>query len=224
MDLDTVESFGLGVKAGYFGNNPPFTILPITAVALQGLIDDYVSKRAAYVSGGLAQKGAFMLAKAALMAALDSLAVETDKVAVGDEAIIILAGFVPTKTAGEGTKPGQCVVTLKRGITGELISNCAIVPGAKHYGCIMTEGAPLPAGASITADGKLILTSLNNPNPPIPNPFPQPEIISAQFDFSDQREKHFMNLIHDATYYFYYYAVNATGVSPLSEVVSMVAW
>ena len=144
MHLDEVESFALGVEAGYFGNNPPFTVLPFTQVAYHGKIDNYVSTRAAYVNGGLAQKGPFMLAKKSLMDDTDALADEVDKVADGNPDIIVLGGFVPTKTPGEGQKPGQCIVTVKKGITGELISNCALVDGAKHYGCIMTEGGPLP--------------------------------------------------------------------------------
>ncbi len=33
MPLDEVESFALGIEAGYFGNNPPFTVLRFTQVA-----------------------------------------------------------------------------------------------------------------------------------------------------------------------------------------------
>src|SRR5688572_17821351 len=81
---DEVDDFALGVKDGYYGNNPPFTVLPITAAAFQALIDDYIIKRAAFVNGGESQKGAYLLALAALMSALDSLADETDEVADGD--------------------------------------------------------------------------------------------------------------------------------------------
>ena len=224
MELDKVDSFCLGVKAGYFGHNPPFTVLPLTELAYEDLIKDYVSTRAAYVNGGELQKGPFLLAKAALMEATDSLASATDKVAKGDPDIITLAAFVPTKAgSSEGVKPGQCVVTVKRGMAGELISNCALLPGAKHYGCIVAEGAPLPDWFVINADGKIIVdASKFNPDP---NPNPEPsKITGIQFDLTDQREKHFTGLKHDATYYFYYYAVNATGVGPLSEVVSIVCW
>ena len=220
MELDKVESFCLGVKAGYFGHNPPFTVLPLTELAYEDLIKDYVFTRAAYVNGGELQKGPFLLAKAALMEATDSLASATDKVAKGDAAIITLAGFEPTKTGNsEGVKPGQCVVTVKRGIAGELISNCALVTGAKHYGCIMVEGGALPDWVTISADGKIVIDASEF----TPGPDPS-KITGAQFDLTDQREKHFTGLKHDATYYFYYYAVNATGVGPLSEVVSMVCW
>ena len=220
---DEVESFALGIKAGYFGNNPPFTVQPFTELFFEGLITDYVNKRAAYVNGGETQKGPFLLAKTALMNAMDSLAIETDKIALGDTEIIILAGFTPTQAAGESTKPEQCVVTVKRGIAGELIPGCAIIDNAKHYGCIMTEGAPLPEGVIINGDGRIVW------NVETPEPVPgalaaEPMFTSLQLDLTDQRVKHFLNLKHDVMYYFYFYAVNAKGVVPLSEVVSMVCW
>lgn len=217
MPLDQVENFALGVKAGYFGNNPPFTLLPFTESDYNDRISKYVETRADYVNGGLTQKGPFLLAKTNLMDATDKLAFEVDKVANGDADIITLAGFVPTKSGSSGgDKPTQPVVTVKRGISGELIATCAQVPGAKHYGCIVTEGAPLPPFINITADGKIVIKGTDVA--------PVPEVTGLMVDLTDQREKHFTGLKHDATYYFYYYAVNASGVSPLSEVVSMVAW
>lgn len=223
MPLDSVESFALGVKAGYFGNNPPFNVLPFTDIAYQGRIDAYIDTRAAYVNGGLGQKGAFMLAKKALMDDTDELAAQVDIKADGNADIIVLAGFVPTKTPGEGQKPGQCIVTVKRGIAGELIATCALVDGAKHYGCIMVEGGELPEWFVISADGKIIVDkSKFNPDP---NGMAEPnKMTGIQFDLTDQREKHFTGLTHGAVYYFYYYAVNTKGVGPLSIVVSMVAW
>ena len=223
MPLDEIENFALGVKTGYFGNNPPFVVLPFTESAYNDLILKYVEKRSEYVNGGLAQKGPFLLAKTDLMEATDKVAAEVDKVADGNEEIIILAGFVPTKSGSSGgDKPGQPVVTVKRGISGELIATCAQVAGAKHYGCIVTEGAPLPSFVSITADGKIVIKGTDVA--PVPGAAPEPEVTALMVDLTDQREKHFTGLKHDAIYYFYYYAVNTSGVSALSEVVSMVAW
>jgi hypothetical protein len=213
LQLDLIENFCLGVKNGYFGNNPPFTVLPFTELVYQGKIDDYVNTRAAYVNGGESQKGAFILAKAALMTDTDSLAKETDIVADGDVGIIELAGFDATKTgSSEPSIPGQCVVTVKRGIAGQLISTCAKVDGAKHYGCIVVEGALLPNTVELTETGKLLIGSGGGPLP------------TMAIDLTDQREKQFSGLIHDVTYYFYYFAVNSKGVGPLSEPVSIVCW
>ncbi|MGE0637303.1 MAG: hypothetical protein AB7G44_16200 [Bacteroidia bacterium] len=215
-----LKTFADGVATGYYGNNPPFTIQPVTLAVFQALISDYEEKRSDYENGGEDQKGPFLLAKAALINALDQLAAETDKVAINNKDTIILAGFTPTKTPGETVKPGQGTVTVKRGIAGELISTCSIVEGAKHYGCIMTEGAPLPNWVTISADGRIVLETNN----PMPDPMPGLTPVSVQLDFTDQREKHFLGLKHDVTYYFYFYAVNAKGVGPLSEAVSMVCW
>lgn len=223
MPLDEVESFALGIEAGYFGNNPPFTVLPFTQVAYHGKIDAYVAKRAEYVNGGSAQKGPFLLAKKALMADTDTLADEVDLKANGNPDIIILAGFTPTKTPSDGSKPGQCVVTVKKGIAGELIATCEIVPGAKHYGCIMTEGGELPPWFTINAEGRIIVDQ-SHWAPPTTLAVEPGKIRSLQFDLTDQREKRFTGLTHDAFYYFYYYAVNAKGVGPVSEVVSIVCW
>ena len=219
---DTFEElvpFCSGVANGYFDNDPPFTVHPFTKVAYQGMITDFDTKHTDYVNGGLAQKGPFLLSKTALMDATDLLATETDKVAAGDAEIIVLAGFVPTKTKGEGAKPGQCVLKVTRSIAGGFTTNCPLIAGAKHYGCLVTEGAPKPDWVVISDGGKVVV-DFNHPAPPVPGP----EMTGFIVDLTDQREKHFLNLKPGVTYYFYYYAVNATGVGPLSEVVSMVCW
>ena len=222
LPLNEVENFALGVKAGYYGNNPPFDVLTLTEVAFTALITDYVNKRGAYVSGGLAQKGPFLIAKTALMDGLDFLAGEVDKKALGNKDIIILAGFVPTDTTNSSNvKPGQGTVTIKRGIAGELIATCSLVPGAKHYGCIMVEGGQLPNFITINADGMVVV---QRTDPPQNFNGDDSKITGVWVDLTDQRVKHFTGLKHDAIYYFYFYAVNATGVGPFSEVVSMVCW
>jgi hypothetical protein len=193
--------------------------------SFQALITDYDDKLSDYQKGGEEQKGPFLVAKEALMDALDDIVTEVDEVADGDANIIILAGFVPTKERGETSKPGQGTVTVKRGIAGELISTCSQVNEAKHYGCIMTEGAPLPEWVIIDGNGRIVWENTPDPVPVPPDPTPTPgSPVSIQLDFTDQRVKKFQNLKHDVTYYFYYYAVNAKGVGPLSEAVSMVCW
>ncbi len=222
MALTILKTFADGIVTGYYGNNPPFTVLPVTLVDFQALIDDYEAKRSAYESGGEDQKGPYLVAKDALIDALDLLSPETDKVADGDVAVIILAGFEPTKERGETNKPGQGIVTVKRGIAGELIATCSIVDEARHYNCILSEGAPLPEWVVIDANGRLMVTEQPAPGPG-PDPMPA-NPVSVQLDFTDQRVKHFLDLTHDVTYYFYFFAVNAKGVGPLSEGVSMVCW
>ncbi len=225
LPIDDVEPFAAGVKTGYYTHNPPFTVLTLTEAAFETLITNFDTTRNAYENGGSAQKGDFLLAKTALMDGLDTLAKQVDAVAKGNAEIIVLAGFEPTKEKGETAKPGQCVVSVKKGIAGELVATCAPVAGATHYGCIMVEGGALPTWFTINGDGRIIVDQSNwQPNPPPAMAEEPGKIKSLQFDLTNQREKHFMGLTHDAVYYFYYYAVNAKGVGPISEVVSMVCW
>ena len=123
----------------------------------------------------------------------------------------------PNHTAA--SKPDQAVVKVKRGAPLELIASCDSVPGAKYYGCLVTEGAPKPDWLTISPDGKAIV-SFDHPAPPVPGP----EMTGFIVDLNMQRIKSFTNLKHDVTYYFYYYVVNSAGVSILSEVVSIVCW
>ena len=109
--------------------------------------------------------------------------------------------------------PDKPVVKVKHGASAELISSCPAVPGAKHYGCIITEAAAIPDWLAISADGRIVIDMDSIP------PSPGPEIKSIICDLTDQRVKHFKGMKKGATYYFYYYAVNAAGVSELSDVV-----
>jgi len=138
-----------------------------------------------------------------------------------DDAAIEVCGLRPRDvTPTPAIKPDAAVVVVKRGVPGELITTCAIVPKAKYYGCIMLEGGPLPPGFNISADGKITIIDGGNPNPS-PNPG---NVVSLQFDLNEKRLKSFTDLKPGVTYFFYYYVVNAAGVSPLSAVTSMMCW
>jgi hypothetical protein len=210
---DVIDVFAIGVKTGVYTHNPPFVAPPMTEPQFDAFIQTYMTKRSDYVQGGLAQKGAFQAAKAALLDALDQFAEYVDEIADGDANVITDAGFVPTDvTKTPAVKPGQSVVSVKRGIGGELFASCAKVTGVTYYGCIMVAGQPLPEGAYLTPEGKLIFEAIAGPMP------------GLVFDLTRQREKQFSGLTHDVTYYFYFYLVNTAGVGPLSEVVSIICW
>lgn len=129
-------------------------------------------------------------------------------------------GLKPRDTSHTpATKPLAGTATVKPGASGELIAKCVAQAGAKYYGCIMTEGGPLPSSFEITSDGKII--------PPLDNPSGAGNgsgegVTGFQIDLTSQREKHFTGLTKGKTYYFYFYLVNAAGVSPLSAPVSIV--
>jgi hypothetical protein len=115
-------------------------------------------------------------------------------------------------TRTPATLAEQPVASVKRGIANQLLPSCNKIDGANYYGCIMVIGAALPEGTFLSADGKLVFEG---------NAGPTPKIV---FDLNQQREKKFSGLQHDETYYFYFYAVNSAGVSPLSEGISIVCW
>ena len=120
-------------------------------------------------------------------------------------------------------KPLLPEVTVERGTMGQLIAKCVGQKAAKYYGCVMTEGAPLPDWFMINEQGRLVLDKSNMP-PKTNMAEPEPGMVGLQWDFTSQRVKRFSGLKHGVTYYFYFYLVNASGVSPLSEAVSIVCW
>lgn len=207
---EQLDDFGTGVKEGLANNAVLFPTPPVSAVALQALIDDYEVKRSAYKRGGLDQKPAFELAKTALMNGLDSTAAYVDEIANGSEATIVAGGFIPTKTTRQPVpapaKP--TVVTLQHGQAhGQVIAECKAVSGATYYGCFFTEGTPLPEADF--ANGQLAMP----PNVP----------FLVGFDFNRDRKKVFNGMQPGTQYYFYFYAANPAGVSALSEPVSIMA-
>lgn len=140
-----------------------------------------------------------------------------------DDAAVEQCGLRPRDgSQTPSTKPTQPVVKVKRGETTELISSCAGIAGVKSYGCIVIEGAPLPDFITINADGRVVVMDLEEEgSEPAPG---EAKITGVIADLTSQRIKKFTGLRPGRTYYFYYYAVNAAGVSLLSAPVSMVCW
>lgn len=112
--------------------------------------------------------------------------------------------------------PDAVTVKLTHGETREIIANCPVQKTAKYFGCIMTEGAPLPKNFTVSPDGKIkgLVKLLAD----------TPAITDVQIDLTDKRKKYFAGLKPGSTYYFYFYVVNGSGVSALSAPVSMVCW
>ncbi len=138
-----------------------------------------------------------------------------------DDAAIEQCGLKPRDAKPTPTnKPDMPMATIKRGVPGELIATCGILPKAKYYGCLMLEGGQLPNWLRIDPDGKIALTNMNQ----ISSDAHFSKVTGFQFDLNEKRMKRFAGLKPGATYYFYFYAVNNAGVSPLSEVVSVMCW
>jgi hypothetical protein len=220
---DTFDTFAVGVRDGIFGNPTQFATPPVTSTAFQALIDDYINKRAAYKQGGLAQKGPYQAARTALMAAVDTLSEYVDDLADGNENIILLSGFVPTKaTDTEPAVPAAPhVVTLTRGPSRELMAECNKVPGADFYGCILIQGIPMPPFITMNGMGQITAVAIqeDNPNPDEYKPINGSIVVAI--DLNKNRQKHFVGLVKGVDYYVYFYAGNATGISAFSEVESI---
>jgi hypothetical protein len=216
---ENLEVFAIAVRDGIYGNVAVFMTPPLTVVQLQVLIDNFMNAYGAYKVGGIAQKGPYQIAKEALMDALDTLAAYVDGIADGDENTILLAGFVPTKgNISQANPPTQPqLVTITRAVPGTFVTECAVVEGADSYGGLLTAEL-LPPGTGINANGQIVSNDNGVAGPAAPATTPGTVRFIA--DFNKGRKKIFSGLQIGSTYYMYYWAVNAAGVSILSEPVS----
>ncbi len=212
-----LETFAHSISTGIYGNSGTFASPPVaTKTAFDAVVETYHEKYEAYKNGGKDQKGAYSTARTALIAQLDTTAVYVDELPGVNDDMIQLAGYVPTKK-GESqavTPAVPSVIKITRGVTTQLLPECAAVAGATFYGCICVAGQPLPAGLTMNANGQLVVAPDNsNPNPPAP-----PKGVVLIIDVNKARKKKFIDLTKGVDYYFYFYAGNSAGVSALSEV------
>lgn len=216
-----ITVFATGVSNGIFNNNPPFITPPGTQAALQALILDYSTKYSNFLLHKVALSEVDE-ARDLLIAALEPYRTYVDTEANGNPTIIALGGFEPTKgSKSNAVKPLQPTgVSLERGIQDELVAECAAIPGADSYGAVLLA-EPLPEWFVINGFGQVVIQQGNNPAPaPIPPSAPTPGSIGGILDLTKTRKKKFSNLQTGVTYYVYFWAMNAGGVSPLSDAVS----
>jgi len=220
LENDKLDVFAVGVRDGLINNAGTFTTLPIPIAIYDGQITTYINTRAAYVQGGLAQKGPFLAARTMLIGSLTTFAGYVDTVAAGDANIITLAGFVPSKAVRSAAQlPEKPIgITVKRANTGELVVECKTIAGALFYGCIMTRSEPLPDNAYLNNNGQFLI--LNDEVNPAALAARQP--IDVIFDWNKSKKKRFVNLTPGEKYYFYFYASNTAGISLLSDSVNAI--
>lgn len=227
INLEMLEAFALLVLAGIYNNVAIFMGPPLTQPVFTALVNDYVTKLAKFKAHALS-KAEFDLSKEALITALDTLRVYVDSVALGDATIISLAGYEPTKGSASSTTPPvqPTGITFAKGITGEFITECEIIQGAVSYNAALVANNPIPANVVMNGLGQLVVTDANS-GPATPGMSGTSlSGIDYIIDFNKSRTKKFGNLQMGTTYYLYYWAMNAAGVSPMSDVVSkkMVEW
>ena len=222
---DLIDVFAVGVRDGIYNNVSVFMTPPLPQPDFQGLIDTYINTHGAYKQGGLAQKGPFLAAKTALMEGLDQTAEYVNTVAKNDANIITLAGYVPTKgnSSSVNPPPQPTGITVKRGISGELLAECPKIATVLFYGAFLIADSPLPDNIMINGEGQLVVDeNAPTPIPPSgPSPAPGPSTMYFAIDFNKSRKKKFTALTKGRMYYIYFYAGNAGGISPLSEAAGL---
>ncbi len=213
IKIGDLYEFAIAVKVGIYTHALVFVTPPMTAAAFLAIIDDFKLKRTAYKNGGKDQKGDYLIARDLLYTTLSDFGLYVDPIANGDENIIILAGFVPTKTStSEKPLPGKPVASLNQNGVGSLIGECPIVSDGQTYGGILTN-RPF-VGISVTEEGELEIT---------PDPEGAPDRF-AKFTFSMARKKTFDGLISGQRYYLYMWSVNTKGAGAISDVVNQVCY
>lgn len=204
---DQLDSKADAVVLGLTNHAVDFPAPPISAAALQDLLDTYEQTYTAYKRGGLDQKEDFLNAKTDLLNAMDSIADYVDSVAKGNGSIITNGGFVPTKnTSTPQPAPVQPLLPLvtRSQNRGEVFIECPVVEGAEYYGMVFTEGSPL---SEVTlSSGRFEFGSLNS---------------RLWIDVTKARKKTLKDMKVGILYYFYMYAGNSAGVSTLSDGVSI---
>jgi len=186
-----------------------FTDPPLTDIQLDAIEKEEKSTYLAYKTGGIAQKGAYNIAHRVSLKAMNDIANYVDKKAEGDAIIVELGGYKPTSTTRvSAVKPSQPTgVVVGRDIAdGEMFALCDSFGKNYKYGCIVSDDF-LPDGVGFSAGGQLIIPAGITSN-----------II---FDLNQSRFKQFRGLVSGTIYHFYFFIVNAAGVSTLSSVVSL---
>ena len=178
---------------------------------MEAILEAYKNKRSDYKNGGKDQKGDYLIARNNLFDALEELGIYVDSVALGDEVIIILAGYVPTKTTkSEKPLPGKPEPEISLAGSGSLAITCPVVPTASGYVAILTN-RPF-VDISVSDKGTVTTT---------PDPEGSPDrffVINA----SCSREKIFYGLMPTIRYYVYYFAINTKGAGAISDPVNLV--
>jgi hypothetical protein len=220
-----LEAFIVGVKKGIYENPGTFVTPPMAEADLMAIIATWVLKYNAYTARTLS-KASMEETWVVVITTLNTFSVYVDSVAMGNAITIALGGFEPTKgSSSDVNPPAQPTgVTITRtAIPTKLVTvtECAQIPGAETYGALLIAHKPLPEGFMINASGQIIvMDDEEGSGPAAMAAVPGIPEIKFVIDLTKTRKKKFIGLEIGVTYYLYYWAINAGGVSPLSGVVS----
>lgn len=197
------------VYNGIYNNTTVFVTPPYTEEDFNLAFTDYTNAAAAYKIAPSVQKTNYLDSKNKMTAVLDTTAIYVDDLASGDESLIYLAGFTPTKATASKSVPIAVpnTGTVKRGpVTGQItVENAPIKKnGIINYIAVVAIGAPLP-NAVLENDG-LNFGALSN---------------AVIVNFNRSRKKVITNLPPGSLAYVYFIATNPVSVSPLGQPVTV---
>jgi len=186
-----------------------FPLAPFTSIEYEAQEVALTTTYSAYTRGGLAQRPAYDIQLAAGILMMDTTADYVNEKANGNVSIIEQAAFKAVNSGRTAaTKPSQAqkVVVTRDVADGEMKAECESYGEDFKYGCIVSDML-LPTTIFINAAGQLVI--------------PGGTLATLILDLNQERKKQFMGLTSGAFYYFYFYVVNAAGVSTLSVVKSL---
>ena len=209
--IEDLYIFACGVKKGVYSHPVNFPSPPMTEEEFDDIVEGYQKKRTNYNNGGKNQKGGYLTARTKLYTSLESIGEYIDKVAKGNPSLIILAGYVPTKTSisSKGI-PAIPKPSLKFNGRGSLACSCPAIPAALMYGAILTS-IPFKS-ISVNENGLLVI-----------EPDEYDAIREKHMSFSTSRKKSFTGLKPGQRYYLYYFCLNNKGASNIRNPADMIS-
>jgi len=209
--MSEISAKALAMSAAIFGLPLVFTgTKPYTALQITGLVNTFNTAKANYKVGGLLFKPAYLAAKLALLNCILAFGPYVDSIALGDETIsdmstlpnnkpidyvaLILAGLKATFITG-----------TKGVISGQLVTNCKSIASGVGYFAILSEGAQLMAGFTITSNGQVCI--------------PEGMTNRVFINVTASRRKIFNNLLPNTQYYLTYVLICGDTVGLMSDPV-----
>lgn len=206
-----LDTFAGEVRNGIYTNPTVFPTPPFTEPDFDTVQEKFSNAAADYAQYGLTKKVALDEAKGTLMRTLDETATYVDGVADGNISTIALSGFVPTSDSMQPAAPLGIIDSFAVSLTktsGQIVVDIPAYPGTNNvsYFCVCVAENPL--ANPFIVNGQLLIS---------------PEDKSVRMDYNRSRNKTFNGLTPGIKYYFYVYASNSAGVSPLSNPQALYA-
>ncbi len=191
------------VLNGLYVATADFPTPPVTKAEYILAKDAFTKASSDYITGGTGSKGAYTKTRAALVVLLDKLSGYVNDFPIITQAMIDECGFTERKVKSSGTIPKQAkgLAFTRRG-GNAMLTECSVVANAARYGAILVESALLPTNF-IFMEGTF--------------DFPAGTYPRIRYNMTEQRMKHWSNLVSGTKYYLYYYTTNAAGVSVISD-------